>query len=184
MSKKTAKSESQAQRETSAKRVAKQVIASGEPVSNRPSMNGPAPVAPLTLEQRAQLGDKSAQAEIEAEAKFDELSGSEKVQAKLNGSKPKGKRGKTGNTGATGKVGGGARIELMGYPVTAVLRWMGKKGWTAAQAIHVCSALKVSPAPATVKIQVRAGAKGERGDPAAINAAQAQELNELRKSAV
>lgn len=54
----------QAQRQKSAARVAKQVVASGEPVSSRPVLDGPAPVAPLTLEQRAQLGDKAAKDEL------------------------------------------------------------------------------------------------------------------------
>lgn len=56
---------------------------------------GGAPVAPLTLEQRAQLGDKKAIAEMEKlVAKFDELTGADKVVAKL-AKKQQAKKSKT-----------------------------------------------------------------------------------------
>lgn len=92
-----------AQREKSAARVKKQVIASGEQVSQRPILDVPAKVAPLTLEQRAQLGDKAAQAELDAmEKKFDELTASAsdavaaKLKAKIKVKTPKAKKSNGG----------------------------------------------------------------------------------------
>lgn len=92
---------------------------------------------------------------------------------------PKSKGNKTrtssGNGGAKGM-----RYDMFGHPVTSVLRWMGKQGWTAKEAEKVCLKLNCAVAEATVKIQVVAGRKGKRGEPASLTEAQTQQLETLR----
>lgn len=70
-----------------------------------------------------------------------------------------------------------ARTELFGHPGTAVIRWLGKQGvdFTKTQAILAKHGL-TSLSESTVKIQLRAGAKGERGEPAPITKDQAKQL--------
>lgn len=71
------------------------------------------------------------------------------------------------------------KYDVLGFPVTSVLRWMGKEGWTIDQAAAVLTKLGCNCSPATVKIQVRAGAKGdtsEKGPPADLSPEQAQVL--------
>jgi hypothetical protein len=77
--------------------------------------------------------------------------------------------------------GRGARYNVMGHPVTAVLRWMGAHGWSKADALKVLSKLGCPAADSTVYIQVSAGAKGERGEPAGLTPEQAAQLEALRK---
>ena len=55
----------------------------------------------------------------------------------------------------------GNRYQVFGHPVTAVLRWMGTQGLTAAQAAAALKSLGVEPSMTTVKIQV--SGKANRG---------------------
>ena len=67
------------------------------------------------------------------------------------------------------------------YAPTAVLRYMGSEGWDIADAIRVIGQL-ATVAEATAKIQVRAGAKGERGEPAPLSEKEQAVLNKMRKA--
>lgn len=90
--------------------------------------------------------------------------------AKTQGASPAAKPSKNGN--GSGKGFGshtGQRYELFGHPVTAVIRWMGKNNFNFASARKALDEAGVACADATVKIQLRAGAKGERGDPAKLS---------------
>jgi SPP1 gp7 family putative phage head morphogenesis protein len=69
---------------------------------------------------------------------------------------------------------------LWGLQPTAVVRWMGKEGWSFEDAKKALAASDVSIADATLKIQLRAGKTGERGDPATLTAEQIQQLNTRR----
>ena len=71
------------------------------------------------------------------------------------------------------------RVELYDHAVTAVLRWMGKHSWTAAEATKALQGKKITIAKATISAQLLAGAKGERGEPANLKPAQAKELSKL-----
>ena len=74
------------------------------------------------------------------------------------------------------------RAQVCGYPATAVLRWMGLNGWKyvdARAALNASGAAGISDV--TIRIQLLAGKKGERGEPAAINKSQAKELEAAAK---
>ncbi len=78
--------------------------------------------------------------------------------------------------------GGGTRAYIFGYPVTAVLRALGKIGWNFSKARKVldsngCEAI----ADATIRAQVLAGHKGERGTPAELTEKQIKELEKSIK---
>lgn len=73
----------------------------------------------------------------------------------------------------------GKRQEIFGFPMTAVLRWMGREGWTIHQALHVLTALDVSCSVDTIRAQVRAGKTGQRGAPAELSIKQELELNRM-----
>ena len=160
-------------------RIAAQVAMGAGPVVESPAEAAAAKadkpkakVAPLTVIQRAQLGDKAAIKELEdVEKKFEELTASEKVAAKLGKKAPKPRKNGVG-TGLS---------KIMGHSVTSVLRWMGKQGWSKPEAVYVCSTFGVTPAAGTVQIQTLAGRKGERGDPANLEPGEVKKLNELRK---
>lgn len=63
------------------------------------------------------------------------------------------------------------------YPVTAVLRWMGKNGMTFEQARKACSHLGCEDvSDITLNLQLKAGAKGERGEPAALTAEESAKV--------
>lgn len=95
--------------------------------------------------------------------------------AKARGGNGKAATGKTGATtkssGAPikappvvvkpGEGGRGNRYQVFGHPVTAVLRWMGTQGFTAAQAAAALKSLGVEPSLTTIKIQV--SGKTKRG---------------------
>lgn len=69
------------------------------------------------------------------------------------------------------------RSQLFGFSATAVMRWMGANGWDFDKAWAAFAGMGVDDlSETTFKIQLRAGAKGERGEPAAVTAAQAKEL--------
>jgi hypothetical protein len=78
----------------------------------------------------------------------------------------------------------GGQYRLFGFSVTAVLRWMGRQGWKAKEALAVLTALDTEHGclcnQGTVNIQVRAGAKGERGEPAPLTPTQAEQLEAVR----
>lgn len=78
------------------------------------------------------------------------------------------------------------RVKIFGCAPTAILRWMGKqtgkKAWTAEDALTALTTLGATTlSDATVRIQMKAGAKGERGKPANITPAQAKKLVEASK---
>lgn len=75
--------------------------------------------------------------------------------------------------------GGKPRTTIFGHPVTAVLRWMGKQGWTFDHAARAVSSFGADIAGGTIKIQLKAGRKGERGEPAAITPDQEKELKKV-----
>lgn len=87
------------------------------------------------------------------------------------------KQAKSKGSSTTGTKG--QRYELFGFPITAVLRWMGKNEWTKEEALKVVKHFKIECSPSTVGIQVKAGAKGERGEPANITAEQAGEMSAI-----
>jgi hypothetical protein len=78
----------------------------------------------------------------------------------------------------------GARYTLLGFPVTSVLRWMGSKGWSIAEALGALGALGLPCSPVTVATQVRDGKNGKRGAPAPLSPEQEQELLPLRAPTV
>ncbi len=78
----------------------------------------------------------------------------------------------------TPRRGGGGRLSLLGYPVTAVLRYMGANGWTYEEAIACLKRHNCEPAEATIRIQLTAGKKGnkDRGEPAPLTPNEVKEL--------
>lgn len=70
----------------------------------------------------------------------------------------------------------GNRATLFTYTITAVLRWMGKNGFDFDKAEKALAKHSITIAPATIRAQLLAGRKGERGDPAPITAEQAEQL--------
>lgn len=66
----------------------------------------------------------------------------------------------------------GRGATILGVPATGVVRWMGKAGWDADRACRVVAAFGVDLAVSTVRTQLGAGAKGERGGPAALTTEQ------------
>jgi len=75
---------------------------------------------------------------------------------------------------------GGApgRFTLFDLPATAVLRALGKAGCTFVQVRPILNKKKCLVADATVKIQLAAGKKGERGEPAKLTRAQIAEFKD------
>ena len=71
---------------------------------------------------------------------------------------------------------------LFEYPVTAVIRWMGKAQWTFEDAKRAVAAQGVSVADATVRAQLSGGRKGERGAPAELTKQQIAQLDAARKA--
>jgi hypothetical protein len=74
------------------------------------------------------------------------------------------------------KLDVGKRSKIYGHPVTAVLRWMGQEDWTKADAKKALRKLGIDIADSTVDIQLRAGQRGERGDPASLTKQQENDL--------
>jgi hypothetical protein len=72
----------------------------------------------------------------------------------------------------------GALGGLFGFPITAVLRRLGKEGISTAHARDIMKAMKVKVSDITVSIQVNAGRNKdkERGKPAELTAGQLAEL--------
>jgi hypothetical protein len=70
----------------------------------------------------------------------------------------------------------GRGATILGVPATGVVRWMGSKGWDAERACRVVASFGVDLAVSTVRTQLGAGAKNERGGPAQLTPEQVQEL--------
>jgi len=68
------------------------------------------------------------------------------------------------------------RFLLFDQPVTAVLRALGKAGCTFEQVRPVLTKKKCDVADATIRIQLTAGKKGERGEPAKLSKVQIAEF--------
>lgn len=74
-----------------------------------------------------------------------------------------------------------ARNFLFGYPATAVFRTMGKIGLSLEEATKVVDHFKVNTTKACLYTFLRAGAKGERGDPAPLTATEKKEVVRIAK---
>lgn len=83
-------------------------------------------------------------------------------------------------SGSRKQHGKTTRYTLFGHAVTAVIRWMGVKGFTFDQAVAALEESGCCPNPATVKIQLSAGLKGERGAPASLSREHAAQLLTFR----
>lgn len=70
----------------------------------------------------------------------------------------------------------GKRYEMYGYPVTAVIRWMGKDAWVKDDVKKVMKHFGIDCADNTISCQLVAGRKGERGEPANLSEKQVEEL--------
>jgi hypothetical protein len=74
------------------------------------------------------------------------------------------------------------QYDVFGYPATAVIRWMGKNEWTFSESRAALNGLgNVEVSDATIRTQLRAGRKGERGPAAPLTDAEAQELAAFRR---
>lgn len=69
------------------------------------------------------------------------------------------------------------------YPATAVIRWMGQQGWSVEQAVNGIEGLKLSVSVDTIRIQLRAGAKGDgsRGEPAPLSPSEEKVMKKFKK---
>lgn len=73
------------------------------------------------------------------------------------------------------------RTDLFGHPVSAVIRWMGKKGWSFDHARSALDNLNCSQvADGTIRTYLQAGKQGLRGEAAALDADQEAELYAAR----
>lgn len=77
---------------------------------------------------------------------------------------------------------GRKRDTVLGFPATAVVRWMGKEEWTPQKADTALRALGLDMNKGTLYAQLAAGRKGERGAPAALSPAQQQTLEDAADS--
>lgn len=69
------------------------------------------------------------------------------------------------------------RLQLFGFSITSVLRYLGKKKWSADRTISALKAVGAGAvSPITVRLQLKAGAEGERGAPAKLSSAQYKQL--------
>lgn len=67
------------------------------------------------------------------------------------------------------------RAMLFGHSITAVIRRLGKEGWEYDDVYFLCGQTEVGAkelAPTTIRIQLAAGKKGERGEPAPLTSEQ------------
>lgn len=78
---------------------------------------------------------------------------------------------------------GGKRFELFGFPITAVLRWMGTDAFTYKEARKALDHFGLEVADATIKAQLFAGKKGQRGPAADVDDKQAEELRKASEGA-
>jgi len=77
----------------------------------------------------------------------------------------------------------GKQVKLFDQSVTAVLRAMGKQGgWKAEDALLAIETLcEKKFSITTVRLQLKAGSKGERGEPATLTSAQFKKLVQASK---
>lgn len=66
---------------------------------------------------------------------------------------------------------------IWGFPLTSVIRWMGKEGWNFDRAFSVLKSLDRLVPEATVRSALSQGKTGKRGKPADLSKKQIQELN-------
>lgn len=83
-------------------------------------------------------------------------------------------------TYAAAQVDEAASSQLWGMQPTGVLRWMGKDGWSVAEAKRVLDARGLDISDATIRTQINAGKNGQRGAPAALTGDQINELRGMR----
>lgn len=79
-------------------------------------------------------------------------------------------------TGQQGSGSGSVRISFLGHPVTAAIRWMGKDGFSFAEARKVCTEFGVEVADATIRAQLLAGKNGQRGPAAELTQDQVDKV--------
>lgn len=79
------------------------------------------------------------------------------------------------------KTSRGVRGKLYGHTFTSVLRWMGKSGMDFASAKKVFDHHKVDINDTTIKIQLSAGQKGQRGEPAPLTKDEEKSIKALAK---
>lgn len=102
-------------------------------------------------------------------------------EASVAGAKPKAKVADNSEKKPISKSGA---ITLFEQPITAVLRWMGKDGFTEEQAQACLDKLKVPALPFkdTVYNQIVAGKHGIKGAPAKLTADQQKQLRDIAKT--
>jgi len=81
------------------------------------------------------------------------------------------------------RTGTKARYEVCGFAATAVIRALAKHGMTIDETIAAMTKAAPGISEATIRIQHRAGQKGERGDPAPLTLEQIAELGGKPKKA-
>ena len=74
------------------------------------------------------------------------------------------------------------RKKLFDFPVTSVLRYLGKEEWDFLEVKNVMRELDVDPADATIRAQLRAGVLGTRGEPAKLTENQKETLENIRRN--
>lgn len=74
-------------------------------------------------------------------------------------------------------VAGENRNILFGHATTAVIRWMGKQNWKFKDVRESLNRMGVQVAEATIRAQLLAGRKGQRGEPAELTAEQIATLS-------
>ena len=71
------------------------------------------------------------------------------------------------------------RYEVLGYPATAIFRWMGANGWTVKEAMKVVKHHKLGCSFYTVRGRIWFGRKGQAGAPAPLTPEQIASLNKI-----
>lgn len=81
-------------------------------------------------------------------------------------------------TAQPGTQAAGTRAQLWGHSITAIIRWMGKpeNGYNFEKCQKALAKHGITVADATIRAQLLAGRKNERGDPADLTKEQAKEL--------
>lgn len=69
--------------------------------------------------------------------------------------------------------------KIWGHAATSIVRWMGAHNWTEKQASKCLQWQGIELSSTTIKIQLRAGLKAERGGPAALTSMQEDLLNDF-----
>lgn len=71
---------------------------------------------------------------------------------------------------------GEVRKALFGHPPTRVVMWMGKNGYSPAQAAAVLAHYEIQSTTASIATFIRSGKKGDRGEVAPVTTEQADEI--------